>query len=568
MVSTKLTLGQIDPNLNIVNLLSHIFTGWNKLNSFYYNSKQSALNTHDFNYISNYASFDRDGINLLDSTCIFADDTSNIKYISKEVTDNDGYFPSEELSTGFRPKILILDIYSFLEYGLTFYFKTSDEIEFELHLEYEDGSTMIIDNYSENRAITQTKSPIFISSDLISKKNSNIYATNIKLYINKMNVANAAFCFYGIQFGKDVPIKSWVGDLVCFHDAHIPSDDLSIGTLEATVSFDEEIFSGQEISIEMQKKEYHNEEEYEIKYSNVYIISEIENLSDKLNLKQLRCDDFISILDSFYYERNAYATFPASPSEIELITGVPIIFDDHLEKNGELVEYLTGKLKAKETTCRQWLASYSTIFNNPFTTFNTPYAIQEIQINEDMRNAKIIFPDKILGTVNITKNKKYKGVSVEQVLYNNAGSTVFDDSASYYLPSEEYNMYTLGLYTPHAEIWSYITTNDAQPINYRQKVINQLSNMANFSCFNGDELEATIIYNGETIGDLVAIFLKYDSFLNQMMDKISESWNTYEGLLFDRGYLALGIITSIELQIGHNVIANIHIKTVPPLIIV
>ena len=98
MVSTKLTLGQIDPNLNMVNLRSHLLTGRNTIESFYYNSKPSALNTHDFNYISNYASFDRNGINLLDSTCIFADYTSNIKYISKEVTNDDGYLMHSALN--------------------------------------------------------------------------------------------------------------------------------------------------------------------------------------------------------------------------------------------------------------------------------------------------------------------------------------------------------------------------------------------------------------------------------------------------------------------------------------
>lgn len=588
MINTTLKLNQVDPTLNFFNAASKTHS-----TKYYYNELKSALSIFDINQVPNYASFDRDGIDLLDQSCFFANYSTNIKWISTHVTQDDGAFLQAEI-----PVFYITNTRSSLEHGITLYFKEIDEIDFEIELHHLDGSTTILDNYSNNAIINKKSSPIYISKESIHSSSAS-YITYIALRIKKIhNVAFGSFNLYGVQFGKFENIASWSGEITCYHDVHLPSDDMSIGTMDANLFFDESLKTGQELSIEIKGMNYMHmyrssdsadlnnpysnsefeKEPWEISYVNTYIITNAEYIDPFTGLQNVHCEDLISALDYSHY--SAQSEFrSASPSNIEKITGIPIIYDNTRETSTDdtikIAAYLSNL--TSETTCRQWLASYCTMDGSVFTTFNSSFGIKEIKIpldpaqvsengNHDMRDlmSSIIYSHQIFDVSILRSEQHYLGVISEDV------SFYYDNRDLLYGPidlitnvRDELAAYHKGYYAVVAPMLSYITNAELASVDYipanfsddffGQKVFSEQNKIAITSIyFNGDELSAKIIYHNEQLGSIVGIEIPnkhvyIEGKVFTFSSDLSFNWVT-------------GIISAIELHIGNTVTADIKVK--------
>ncbi len=588
MINTTLKLNQVDPTLNFFNAVSKAHSS-----KYYYNELNSALLIFDINQVPNYASFDRDGIDLLDQSCFFANYGTNIKWISTHVTQADGTFLQAEI-----PIFYITNTRSSLEYGITLYFKEIDEIDFELELHYLDGSTMILDNYSNNSIINKKASPIYISKETIHSSSAS-YISYIEFRVKKIhNVAFGSFNLYGVQFGKFENIASWSGDITCYHDVHLPSDDVSIGTMDANLFFDDALKTGQELSIETKGVNYTHmyypsslydanspysnndfeKEPWDISYVNTYIITDTEYIDPFTGLQNVHCEDLISALDYNHYSAQT-ESLSASPSNIEKITGIPIIYDNTRETSTDdaikIVAYLSNL--TNKTTCRQWLASYCTIDGSVFTTFNNSFGIKEIKIpldpamvGEDGKNHiwdlphLIIYSHQILDISILRCEQHYIGVTSEDV------SFYYDNRDLLYGPidlsdniRDELAAYHKGYYTVVAPMLSYITNAELASVGYipanfsddffMQKVFYEQDKIAiNSIYFNGDELSAKIIYHNEQLGSIIAIQIPNKNVYMEGRKYTISSDSDFNWIY--------GIISAIELHIGNTVTADIKVN--------
>lgn len=462
-MANTITLYNFTPNIR------EQYTGQNIQQPDYIN-----LTSHRAKPVANYAALDGMGINLLDSTVeLITQTTDGIGAVSSTATLENGRWQNN------RPKITItLDAIYDLTLGLGIWQHSLTDCCEELEVVYydEDGEEL-----ARAYAVYEEQSGKPYSF-------ANIYGYSVKTItieptaLSRNVLGFSTLKIDGIDFGTANNIDKIIGEITVYGEIQLTKDDLPACSCEIKIQSDDaEPQEGQEFELRGES------------YNGVFVIEQVTR--EAANIYQISATDVISSLDNVIFNDTKYWTQYEGYESL--------LLKSNISWTQEIEEAVQGYF-APGITTRQVLAMYCAAANVYISAWKDLVGIHAFKVGGESK--KIIQSDKIFAYAQYQKTNPYKGVYLEITIDRDKYPTSLEapdaqnNSAGWYsvthltMWAPEDNI----LYAPH----QYVTAGH---------ILEHL---------NGNTITATIIYNGENLGDIIEIETPYNGIKRIVIQSI------------------------------------------------
>lgn len=411
-----------------------------------------------------YASLDGLGINLTDNELVFATTADdNIGAVSSTVTRENGRW------SGTRPKITIdfAEIYD-LTKGLSIWQHSINDYNEELEIIYYDAdgeelarSIAVADNLNGKPYAYSTIAGYEV-------KRVTIQPTPLTVTMQ----GNATLKIDGVDFGSSVVIENIIGDISIYGELKLTKDDLPACSCDLTIlSQNNEPQEGQELEVNSEH------------YNGAFVITQVTK--EGADLYQISASDVSQKLDEVIY--NITDGLEQYRGYESLLEGTNVAWSAEYKQ-----EDVEGYLKSGATN-RQVLAMYCAAANCFVSAWKDKKGIHAFTIDPTVK--KTITSSTILGKSSYNKIRPYKGVYLE-IEVDAKYITILNSEVAQNNSSGYYKVTDISL-IPHDD--SLIYSPDQR-----------ITAGHILEYLNGNEVTATIIYDGENIGDVVEIETAYN----------------------------------------------------------
>jgi hypothetical protein len=404
--------------------------------------------------IVNYASLEGKGINLLDSSLVFADENDNIGYISSECSDNLGEFNSAskiviELSEG---------LYS--APGIT------------LHFWQHFCRDVTVQWYRDSEMISSKK--FFPDSLDFFGENAVENFNRIVILLNQTEIPYQFIKLAGIDLGRTREITDLISNIEIFTEINPDCADVPGSTCDFVACISE--FKPQDMQ---ELYVYGGKEE---KLFGKYIIDRVPSVGR--NIYSFECSDEIMKMNSPVYPQKPQSTYKISELNAEIKSASNVNIECETFNDTEVVGFVE-----KDKSVRLAAAMMSFSLGCFLTGFNSKYLRM---IKPKNRRDKIISSDQILGKAEYLIKAPYTEIIMNQY------SGQFDDAVDSRRISLGNKKATESINPLAFDKYSLMTD------------IDKMMNRAVEAGFRRNEITARILYDDESLGDICAIETPYD----------------------------------------------------------
>ena len=308
------------------------------------------------------------------------------------------------------------------------------------------------------------------------------------------------------------------------HGAITPTlDDIQIVTADLSVETDTAVTNGAEVIIE---SDY---------FRQGFTIDSLERLAEKIY--SLKCSDQFNLATNWAVwnsTENGFGNLTTSSGADNLTEGCPLVFEDDYEYTPNQYDFLNGFLPSGRVTCRQALAMYQAQCGKSLTTWGnskiyhkdwaspilngtSPSIVRTLTAHDLLDRAKYNLTEKF-GSIASAIDTKVRWLNyIANITWQvEVSASNSEDSRSAY-------------------DWSKITIFEGNDIttDTPEETMKKIAKI-----INANEIEATIDYKGEGLGDWVSIVTPYNG-------------------------TKTGYITEINLTLGAvSAVANIKVRVV------
>lgn len=454
--------------------------------------------------VVHYSALDYMGIDLHDKDLVYAGESDNIGFVSSIVY---GDVPKAEAHKElYGVEILFDDTYDITKNGFTIWFHDAISTwKYPTILlwwgEYKpDGRK----RYLEFPIPTFSERPnrLFVEPALIKEElefyhidqpiKSVIIAGGEKINNSDRDDRMLFLKVDGITWGFDAPSTDIQGDISVYTEISESKTDTPAGSCDLTVVFDgydDRLLTIEPIPVEPEE--------------GMNFILETDNIKGKYTITSVtrQGENIYNIQATDDIENTG--TFVLNNTEEHLTYTNPKMFTKGITTswNDNTLDDISvkGWVNAGETN-RQALAHFSAASNRWITAFNDPVGIHTIT---ERRTNKIITADRILGNAEFKRNYNYKGVEISQEL----NGIVYVTQVLSKTPQN------------NSKGWFKLDNFGMRPTaDALKNMVIMANNILRF--LNGNEVTATIVYDGEQLGDIVTIETPYNGNITGLIKSL------------------------------------------------
>ena len=464
--------------------------------------------------VVHYCAFDYLGIDLHDRDLVYASEADNIGFVS---TVTQGEVPEDDRITDkYGVEVILADNYDLTKTGLTIWYhdyisawympfvwawcgEYDSQGKKRLYFIYLQAAKVKNQQYfispqyfaewADANPTKQIKS-LIIAGSYMDYQTSGVYPPE------KPNLNRPDTMFFlkidGITWGFDTPAAEIQGDISVYAEIDETKTDTPAGSCDLVAVFDDYSDSDywfQPIRVEPEEGMRFTLETEHIKGR--YTITSVTRQGE--NIYSIQATDDIENTGAFILNSTEGHMTYTNPKMFT--KGTTTSWND--DTLGSIS--VKGWVNVGETN-RQALAHFSAAANRWISAFNDPVGIHTIT---EQRSNELITADRILGTAEYKRNYPYKGVEISQEL----NGIVYVTKVASKTPQN------------NSKGWFKLDNFGMRPTE--DALANMKIMAGNILRFlNGNEVTATIIYDGEQLGEIVTIETPYNGNITGLIKSL------------------------------------------------